>query len=67
MHDFHWGDCDRDFRFYSGTVATIYTGTNDKKDTPHGTSETVYNNGKIANGVWSKGILNVKVPLDGDR
>ena len=67
MHDFRWVECDGDFRFYSGTVATIYTRTNDKKDTSHGRGEMAYNNGKIAKGVWTKGILNVKVPPDGDR
>jgi len=67
VYDFRCSDSNGDFGFYTGTLAALHMGTIDEKDVPHGRGEMVYDDSKIAWGVWSKGILQVKVPQSREK
>eukprot|EP00581_Thalassiosira_minuscula_P004119 CAMPEP_0183741250 /NCGR_PEP_ID=MMETSP0737-20130205/61653_1 /TAXON_ID=385413 /ORGANISM="Thalassiosira miniscula, Strain CCMP1093" /LENGTH=904 /DNA_ID=CAMNT_0025976529 /DNA_START=1 /DNA_END=2715 /DNA_ORIENTATION=- len=59
--DVRCSDFSGNYGFYTGDVAVAScVGVNNKKFAPHGRGEMVYDNGEIAKGVWSDGMLKAK-------
>jgi len=65
ISDYRCSDTSGDSGFYTGTAVS---GNDDEEEyIPHGRGEMVYDEGKIAKGVWSNGLLKIQVPSDRER
>jgi len=67
VNDIRCHDSNGDWGFYTGTVFTAPTDTNNEAGLPQGRGVMVYDDGHIAKGVWLRGLLKLKVHSDQER